>query len=480
MMGAMRTMHEKLLAKLRHLHANQSGAVAFMVLCAILISLMMALVVYDTTPIARQKIEVQTAADTAAWSQSAVEARSLNMIAFANIAKRVIAGQSLFYHMLWVSWAEIFAIVLAALIIAIVACFFGVGCAFVDKLAITLANVATIMAQEAKDGYTFYNDYIEDRTKEDMEALDKYQNHFKTLTPWWSWGESWRRGLRNGAYVSGWPVPGNALAALNQIPLVGNLVTSGLTDELPIERYDNFKELCLRSIIPDLPIHTADYALMTVMCGSDCTSDKPSGGIPRAVLYLASGALAAGQYYLTCKTGGGWLNSRFDGFEPFQLQEPSNIADWHRMTSNLVFAYRPGTDMSGKFRDKYGYLSPDYETNLSLLYEPDGYMGMARSEVSFQGGNPDMWHPAWSARMRPVALPSEWAAYSGSYRMLSAFNDTVPYLVAGAAFGSALNLLGVGGFGGGTKMGTADPLDLIKAEVAFDAMTDQYIDGVAR
>lgn len=475
---------EWLLNKLRGLHANQSGAVAFMVLCAILISMLMALVIYDTTPAARQKIEVQTAADTAAWSQSAVEARTMNMIAFANIGKRIIMGQTLFYSMLWVAWLEILAITVVALVVAIVACFFGVGCAFVDKLLITLTNIITIMANEATDLASWFAEIL-GRARDDVEAIDKYQVHFQTLTPWWSWGEAWRRGLRNGAYVSGWPVPTNVLSAAASIPGIGNLVTSSLTDELPIERYPDFGELCVRSLLPDLPIHLADYGVMTLLCGSQCTSDSPSGGIPRVALYAAAGVLATVQYAANCALewgfGTGLMSLEFDhDWTPFQLKTPGNEADWYRMTSNIVFSYRPGRDMSGEFRDKYSYMSADYNKALGLLYEPDGFLGMARSEISYQNGDPDMWHPSWSARMRPIALPGEWSGYSGDFRMLSAFNDAVPYLALGATLGGALGPLTGGSFGGGSVMGTPDPFDLIKAEVAFDAMTDNFIEGVTR
>ena len=469
-----------LVDRLRALHANQSGAVAFAVLCALLITMMMALVVYDTTPAARQKLEVQTAADTAAWSQSSVEARTMNMIAFANVGKRVIMGQTLFYQMLWAAWFAILAVTIAALIIAVVACFFGFGCPFAKVLGKTLANIVQIMFNEGTDLASFFAEIIP-RAREDIVAIDNYQVYFRDLTPWWSWGEGWRRGMRNGAWVSGWPVPGNVLGTVN-IPLVGSLLSTGLSDEMPIERYPNLGELCIRSLAPDLPVHLLDYAAMTALCANDCLKDNPTGGIPRAVLYLASAPLAAAGYAANCAAeyigGTGFLTLTFpdENHRPFQLKTPANEAEWYRMTSNLTFAYRPGRDMSGHFRDKYGYMTKDYET-LDALYKPDGFLGMARSEFVYQNGDPDMWHPSWSTRMRPVALPGEWAGYSGDYRMVSAFNDTVPYIGAAAGIASLLNLEG---FLGGANMGTADIMDLIKAEVAFDAMTDVYIDGVAR
>ena len=191
------------------LDANQSGAVAFMVLAAVMISLMMGLVVYDTTPAARQKLEVQGAADVAAYSQSAVEARSMNMIAFANIGKRIVIGQTLFYESLWLAFTALLLITVAAAIIACVAAFFtgGALAKLCEFLVRTATEIGLMMADEAKDLASFLS-RIKDYADDDVEAFDNYQLYFQDITPWWSWSEGYIRGLRNGAAaVSGWPVP---------------------------------------------------------------------------------------------------------------------------------------------------------------------------------------------------------------------------------------------------------------------------------
>ena len=194
-----------LVRKLRALHAEQSGAVAFMVLAAILISLMMGLVVYDATPAARQKMEVQTAADTAAWSQTSVDARNMNMIAFANVAKRVALGQSQFYQSLWDAWIALMVIYVVILVVLIVVGIFCFGCtsSAVQFMVSTIATAAQIMAGEASDGSSFdyfntssgtpyySNQKIRKRIEEDLRGLDGYQTHFQALAPWWSWGEGW-------------------------------------------------------------------------------------------------------------------------------------------------------------------------------------------------------------------------------------------------------------------------------------------------
>lgn len=91
---------------LQELGGDQSGAVGMLVLAATLIVFMMALVIYDTGNVARDNMEVQAAADTAAWSQTSIEARSMNMMAFTNVAKRVTFGMTSYYQALTLSYAD--------------------------------------------------------------------------------------------------------------------------------------------------------------------------------------------------------------------------------------------------------------------------------------------------------------------------------------------------------------------------------------
>ena len=466
-------------ARLNELHANQSGAIALLVLAAVLICMMLGLVIYDTTPAARQKLEVQAAADTAAYTQSAIEARSMNMIAFANIGKRIVVGQTLFYESLWVAFIEILAIAVIAAVVACVAAFFTAGAAakLCEFLVKTAVEIGLMMVDEAEDGASFLS-RIKDYAKEDVEAFDKYQVYFDKLTPWWSWSEQFVRGLRNGALATaGWPVPRDAFAALPSVPGLGNL-GSGLEDELPIERDDGWGQLCVRSFLPDLAAHEIDYALQILTCGNDCLKDQVAFKGTRAVVYVIAGLFAAFNYGVACMAeyaGAANFVTWTFGTEayPFQIKDPGDEAKWLRATSNLVFAYRPGREFSTDFREKYGFLSPDYDSSLDWLYEADGFLGMARSEISFQTPDepPDLWHTSWTARMRPVALPGEWAGY-GDMRMVSAFHDAAPYLMGTSALGGLIE--GVSG------MGSPDPKDLLKAELAFDAMNNDFVDGVAR
>ena len=95
---------------LRNLHKDQQGAIALMCLASFLILSMVSYMMFDAGTLMRAKIDAKQGADTAAYSASAVQARSMNMVAFANIGKRTIMGihnmyfwQQLFYFLWWLS-----------------------------------------------------------------------------------------------------------------------------------------------------------------------------------------------------------------------------------------------------------------------------------------------------------------------------------------------------------------------------------------
>lgn len=75
---------------MRHLHENEGGAVALLMLAAAIVVMLLSWVIYDAGLSTRTKVRVQGAADTAAFSQAAIKARTMNMLAYTNIAKRSI------------------------------------------------------------------------------------------------------------------------------------------------------------------------------------------------------------------------------------------------------------------------------------------------------------------------------------------------------------------------------------------------------
>lgn len=460
-------------------YKDQSGAVTLLVLAAILITLMLALVVFDTTLVSRQKIEVQTAADTAAWSQSAVEARAMNMLAFANVGKRIIMGMGVYYQAIWLAWAELWAGTALVLIVAGIVCVAGVifaGTCGVDKIiehsAKILTEITIIMGQEALDEFYFLYD-VRNKIKQDVESFDAYQKYQSELTPWWSWAEGMTRGARNGASAVGlFPVPARELPELDFIE-----VGSEITDKLPVRKAFSAHQMCLRSIAPDLAIHMADYIVKNQLC-EECVKDKVTDNGVRRIMHGFVAGLAALQYPLVClgllQVGIGQAST------PYQMYEFSNPSEWLLASSNLAISYRAGRDMSGKHRDKYRYLTKDYSLYdigglREELYKSDGQFGVSRSEISFQGGVPDLWHSSWSARMRPVALPDEWDGYPGDTQLITAYNDTLPFLVVGAEQTAAMSMVDNDNYGESVSY-----VDFARGFMAFEAFSNSNLPGLTR
>lgn len=84
--------------RLSALHHEESGAIMMAALAGTLILFMISMALYDAGNVARTKIQVQTAADTAAYSQAAVKARTMNANAYVNVTKRSIVGMAEVYH----------------------------------------------------------------------------------------------------------------------------------------------------------------------------------------------------------------------------------------------------------------------------------------------------------------------------------------------------------------------------------------------
>ena len=81
----------------RRLHDDEGGAILLACLAACLILLMVSLTMYDAGNLTREKIKLQTATDTAAYSQAAIKARTMNANAYVNVTKRSIVGLHLTY-----------------------------------------------------------------------------------------------------------------------------------------------------------------------------------------------------------------------------------------------------------------------------------------------------------------------------------------------------------------------------------------------
>ena len=81
-------------ARCHRVHRDQGGAMALMSLAAILIIIMMGMVLYDVAGLGVDKTHLQTSTDSSAYSQATIQARSMNMISFSNVGKRMTVGMA--------------------------------------------------------------------------------------------------------------------------------------------------------------------------------------------------------------------------------------------------------------------------------------------------------------------------------------------------------------------------------------------------
>jgi|SRR5690554_6075859 len=458
--------------QLRRFHANQSGAVILLVLAALIMVFMMALVVYDTGQAGRDKIRVQQAADTSAWSESAVKARSMNMIAFSNVAKRVTIGMTSFYAALWLAYAELGVLTAAATIAACAAAIisFGALSTLCTKMIEFAAELVTIVAEEAQDGGTFASSLNEGYFKDDVIALDNYQKYMAELTPWWAFAEGIQRGIRNGASMSAsFPVPKNDFPGIN-IPFAINALDlngSGIDAKLPVERAseDDATTIMCNQIgsTVDYITHFADYELQNLI-NSDINWKS-------AIIYVVTGALAAAQLKLTCK---GQMNGVYkEPGRPWRIPKYDNPAIWMLNASTLTFAYRSDPDRMTQGRDRLDIVGgkPSYGALKQYIYKSGGYLAMSRSEITYQDdGKPDLWHPSWSARMRPVAFPAEWS--NSGVTLGGAYNDVAIILAAGDTLGDLTSGQGIDA--------TAWLYDMARLVMATQTLDNDRIEGLAK
>lgn len=465
------TILEKIRSLVARLNANQSGAVAMMTMAALLIIMMMAWVIYDAGDAARDALDIQAAADTAAWSQSAVEARSMNMIAFANVGKRVTFGMTSFYQALWLAYAELLALAAVLTVACWVADVFLLGAitSICEKLTEFTIETGAIMVEEAPDLIIFETDLASNYFKKDVEAFDNYQKYFEGLTKWWSWAESLTRGARNGSLVTvSWPVPKRIGSASFQTSEV---------DKLPIKKVTNtvagYAEMCARVYSEfDIFVHLADYALKNAISGT-----MYNGTVfdwPRPVMFAITAGLVLVNMPLGCALMAFFFE---DKGLPYEMETFSSDARWQLRASNMSFSYAPNARRFSESQDrqKYSYLSPDYESFIPQ-YKGGGYFAMARSEISYQNGTPDLWHTSWTARMRPVALPGEWSALGNNVTLVKAWRDTAPYMIGAAAI---LGVIGAATGDSPMDLG-ASGRDLIMIDSSLGGLSNTNIEGLSK
>lgn len=460
--------------QLDRFHRDQKGAVALLALAALLILLMLALVVLDTGEAARDKLTVQSAADAAAWSEAAVEARAMNMIAFANVAKRVTVGMTAFYDALWLAYGELALLTGIAIAAACIAAFFSAGAAatLCEKTIEFGAELVKIIGGELKDGNSYYTSLRPGYFKDDIIALDNYQSYMAELAPWWAYAEGIQRGIRNGAAITAsFPVPESTFPSLN-IPFdLGNMDLSdtGIDDELPIQRAsadEGPSLMCDRvGSTMDYLVHGLDYAVKNFSAATD--------NWKAALIYGITDAMALLQLKGACREQMGHFGKES---QPWRLKKFESPAEWLTHSSNLTFSYLPNKDRMNQARERLDIVDAEFGYQWPLgepIHTSGGYWAMARSEISYQNGTPDLWHPSWSARMRPVAFPGEWT--TNGITLGRALNDVLPAMAFGAGIGELLDGdLDLAGEG-------KDLLRVLTATQAYNSSGDSpRIEGLAK
>lgn len=475
-------------------HAEQSGAIALLLLASMLILLMTSLIIYDAGQSAQDKMDTQIGADSAAYSHTVVKARSMNMIAYANTIKRMIFSYLATYVNAWLA-------ILARWAYHASRCFRifpDISSCITWGLAIPMiiAEGIEFIATNGPAMGAFGMGGQSARSVAELKALENYSQYMFAITPWWAYVEGVSRGITNGAMITGaWPPPGSVVtevkAAVASIvgtidSILGTNVMGQLpsfttnVDVLPINRRDRDSTWLSTNapyLFPDGGSFEYDFeycrhyafSLEALTTGAQTylrSYEHPRGWknwfAPLQLTGSVGCFFAAWNYRTFAEPEGAFYDWRI------KKRFSNNRRAWASATSSLHIAYTPraGRNSDTGGRRKYGFLSQEAQFNKSL-YANEGYFAMARSELvykqpfdvlnsvnSFFGGfpgignivndrlgiqhEPDMWSPRWKTKNRPVMLPGETfgsAIQGTSAGLNTVINDTVPFLALGSLIG---------------------------------------------
>lgn len=414
------------LRTMRRFHQDEEGAILLFSLAGILVLMLLTWTVMDVGQVTRTKLESQASADMAAYSQAAVKARSMNMLAYTNIAKRSIVGIHSLYAGMFFAYEEWLLTEMWD------ACGANPGD---TATCAALARELDQWRQERDNDYKKFESNTKGVYQEDLKALDNYQNYIMNLTPWWGWSEAVVRAQRNTAtFAASYPPPGGSIR--KNFP--------DITDAV-IAKVGSVGHNNLSSAVESLPVkHSGDRVAWGQ--GPD------SGGITDpayikeradyASLHQSNSALGAaldqniadGQKYASYNVGNS-IEALGQWARPVVFQEWLDTDEkWLRATSNIIFTFHDGGELFEARREKYSVPASEYDLDAigasDDVFRPKGYWAMARSEISFVPAGrvkvPDMWHARWTARMRPVALPDE--LVYGGYNLNAVYYDIMPFL----------------------------------------------------
>jgi hypothetical protein len=427
------------LATWRH---QEEGAIALAALAACLVLLMMAAALWDTGNTVRAKTKLQTATDSAAYTQAAIEARTMNFVSFSNIGKRTIVG----IHNSYWSWVSAWDFMTG------VRCGMFFACCIPTPLPKPCCTSCVI--RDCFKNWSFYtregNDWnafsgrplavpglegiafltgvgLSGDSKgafgNELGALQRFQDYITQVTPWWSFLSSTLRGMRNGATVTtSWPLPqmgGSGQFSLNyqHVKRVLNVIGDGSNFLLgPNNPVPNFDMPVVVDKVPVGPSGSANESChfpVNVSLGPfDLTSTGP-GTVGRGAEYLVNHAL-------NLKRSSGWdacmvksatvgaaasmlfnaaacahsttVNQNFrNNMAPMSYSGGMSTSPQNELTrSNIVMGYK---HLEHADPNKFA-INPEYESTNTWSsanypgldkvnhYEPNGVWAMSRAEVT--------------------------------------------------------------------------------------------------
>lgn len=514
-----------------HLHGDQGGAVIMLSLAGMLLILLAAMMAFDASMATKEKAQVQSAADFSALSQASIKARSMNMLAYANIAKRSIwaihslypahihAYRNWIFNGLrneceWDSDEQSWEIPSDSLEGGEGTEAGEGGMDSLDRCQMILDNLDNYVRETGtefgqSDFMTFsggdFSDHHRDTVEfppydelvptadgisvryyaRDLQALDNYQRFILGATPWWGWTEHLLIGMRNGASVSASfpPPPAGLDSSFFSFSELENIVGQpqnqwvNRTERLPVRPWSSGGETMSSHITSQLDGLT--------MSGLTNNPEGAAGTHPFRLEHIANNARLVSQSDASyqCVTLSSaldadcnvqlrlemlqmaWYRAPITSFlsqgldysraafsmgdvpeaasQPFLMESFADRSHWLTASSNLVFTFLQDHEeirRSGA-REKYQFVGEDpmlteqffeqaddggADARQRRMYEAVGYWGMARAEIAFiDPGQPDLWHPAWTSRLRPVSLPGEFA--DQQIQMRGIFHTVLPY-----------------------------------------------------
>lgn len=443
-----RVIFPSLRKRFARMHGDEGGAILMLMLAGTLICLMVTLVLYDAGLATTDKMNSQIAADTAAFSGSVVKARSMNLISVANTNKRMIYGIETVYNAAFMAIVESYLIYLGRCL----------------KLPPDLSACGKLIQGSPQTGLAileFFNFHLPMQlttSRREVKLLEKYQGYLKDISPWWTWIEAALRGTANdGTFSATWPPPGDVSEIFDKVTqvtqgvdfLFGSSISSiipshsNATDGLPIARRET------QSPGAGLPGPFGSVFGGLSAAGSACLglAFSVEHGMLFAEYMSRTGGIGddgqtiglyAASFIPSCLITWGTISSDFFDYQlsgtpmiPNPLASTSTTSDdWLQATSLTAFGYQARGGRNTTDRERLNYMKQDYNSATSLLMRNEGQFAMARSEIvyqttnplanalgglSFPGGfnlralvdRPEMWHPAWTAKLRPVTLPGE-------------------------------------------------------------------------